>query len=398
MGIMKRAAALLGFAERSAAAGTGIIPPSRASVALTAETAMLISTVYRSVEVLAIGVSQLGIDQWRGLRRITPAAIIQNPDTDPATHRPAFLEHTVVSLALDGNAYWRVLRAPDGITPIAIKPLNPRDVSVQLLESGERRYMWRGNTYRPADRSGGDILHLQKLRIPGRATGLGPIEAARAELAGALETRDYASSWFARGDVPSGLLSTDKPISNADAKRAKQLWSGIDPETGEQEPQGFGVRVLGQGFSYDPLQIKPADLQFLETQQFNTTQIARLFGTPASLMLAAVEGNSQTYSNVEQDWIAFTRFTLMAYIREIEEALTVLLPHGNRVRFNVDALQRSDTKTRYEAHQIGLSGDRPFLTVEEVREIEGLDPLTPEQKASLTAATAPTTGATNEQV
>lgn len=125
------------------------------------------------------------------------------------------------------------------------------------------------------------------------------------------------------------------------------------------------MRVLGAGFKYDALQIKPADLQFLETQQFNTTQIARLFGTPASLMLAVVEGNSQSYSNVEQDWIAFTRFTLMAYLREIEEALSSVIPYGNTVRFNVDALHRSDTLTRYQAHQVGI--DAGFLTIPEVR-------------------------------
>lgn len=387
MGIMQRVAALFAFAERDNATPPGVLPPSRKSSILTAETAIRISTVYRAIEVLAIGVSQLGIDQWRGNRRITPAAIIQNPDPAPDASRPAFFETTVVSLALDGNAYWRILRAPDGLTPIAIKPLNPREVTPYLTERGEPRYQWRGNTYRPADRSSGDIVHLQKLRVPGRAAGLGPIEAARAELQGTLDARDYANEWFQSGDVPSGLLTTDQQINRDQAKLYKEIWNGYDPETETYEPPGFGVRVLGQGLSYDPLRIKPADLQFLETQQFNTTQIARLFGTPASLMLAVVEGNSQSYSNVEQDWIAFTRFTLMAYIREIEEALSRILPHGNRVRFNVDALQRSDTKTRYEAHEIGLRAK--FLTVPEVRAIEGLDPLSDDDLAKLTATPEP---------
>lgn len=111
MGIMTRAAALLGFAIRSdesAAAPESIMPPPRAHV-LTSGTAIRISTVYRAVEVLAIGVSQLGLDQWRGDRRTPAAAIIVKPDT--GTHRAAFLERTVVALALDGN-YWRILRDP----------------------------------------------------------------------------------------------------------------------------------------------------------------------------------------------------------------------------------------------------------------------------------------------
>lgn len=390
MGVLNRVAKLLAFAERSdSSESAGITPPSRsAEHALTPDTAIRISTVYRAVEVLSIGVSQLGIDQWRGDKRVPAAAIITNPDTAPETSRPAFLEHTVVSLALNGNAYWRVLRGPDGITPIALRPLNPREVTPYFNERDERRYQWRGTDgLRPADRRAGDIMHLQKLRMPGRAAGLGPIEAARAELLGALQARDYSASWFERGDVPSGILTTDQPIGAAQAKTMKKIWAGINPETDEAEPVGYGVRVLGHGLKYDPLQIKPADLQFLETQEFNTTQIARLFGTPASLMLAVVQGNSQSYSNVEQDWIAFTRFTLMSYIREIEEAFTALLPYGNRVRFNVDALQRSDTKTRYEAHEIGLRAK--FLKIDEVRRIEGLDPLTAGELAALESAATP---------
>ncbi len=374
MSIMDRVADLFGFAERSeeqpANAPESIMPPPR-SRELTADAALRISTVYRAVEVLAVGVSQLGLDQWRGDKRVTPAAIIQKPDTEE--WRSAFIEFTTVSLALAGNAYWRILRGPNG-EPVSLTTLNPNEVAPSKdAKSGKVTYHWRGHKFTKGDRSGGDIVHLKKLRIPGRLTGLGPIESARAELTGALQARDYSSSWFEKADVPTGILSTDQPLSPELAKQYKQIWSGVDPVTGEREAREPGVRVLGSNLKYDPLQIKPADLQFLETQQFNTTQIARLFGTPASLMLATVEGNSQSYSNVEQDWIAFTRFTLIAYLGEIEEGLSSILPHGNTVRFNVDALQRSDTTTRYAAHKIGIESG--FLTIPEVRQIEGLDPL-----------------------
>ncbi len=373
MSMIKRAAALLGFATRSDDAPQGIppglMPPPR-TLTMGPDSAMRISTVYRAVEVLAVGVSQLGMDQWRGSRRIPAASLIERPDI--SGHRPAFFEYTTVSLATDGNAYWRVLRAPGG-EPISLTPLHPAEVAPTRKQDGTLKFHYRGREYDPATRGAGDIVHLQKLRVPGRERGLGPIEAARHELIGAMQASDYAAGWFERGDVPSGLLVTDQELSPAQARAYRDMWRGYNAETGKYEPEGVGVRVLGQGLSYDPMMIKPADLQFLETQQFNTTQIARLFGTPASLMLAVVEGNSQSYSNVEQDWIAFTRFTLMSYLREIEEALSGLLPHGNTVRFNVDALQRSDTKTRYEAHEIGIRSG--FLTVPEVRAIEGLDPL-----------------------
>ena len=80
-----------------------------------------------------------------------------------------------------------------------------------------------------------------------------------------------------------------------------------------------------------------------------------------------------TYSNVEQDWLGFVRFTLTKYLRKIEEALTTFTPRGQTVRFQISALLRSDTLTRYQAHQIALNAG--FMTLNEIRAIESLPPL-----------------------
>jgi hypothetical protein len=44
----------------------------------------------------------------------------------------------------------------------------------------------------------------------------------------------------------------------------------------------------------------------------------------------------------------------MAYLREIEQAFTSIIPRGQTARFKVDALLRTDTKTRMETYEIGL--------------------------------------------
>jgi phage portal protein BeeE len=144
--------------------------------------------------------------------------------------------------------------------------------------------------------------------------------------------------------------------------------------------------------------LKPSDIQFLESQQYSTIQMARLIGAPASIMLVAVEGNSQTYSNVEQEWIGYVRFGLMKPLREIEDAFTELLPGRQTARFKVDALLRSDTKTRYEAHRISLSPAAGWATLDEVRALEGLAPLTDAQRAELTARRSIKTTATQEDI
>ena len=63
----------------------------------------------------------------------------------------------------------------------------------------------------------------------------------------------------------------------------------------------------------------------------------------------------------------------MPYLIPIEESLSTLVPRPQRVRFNTGALLRADTKTRYETHAIGITSG--FLTIDEARSLEDLDPL-----------------------
>ena len=132
-----------------------------------------------------------------------------------------------------------------------------------------------------------------------------------------------------------------------------------------------GVAVLGSGLTYKQCYLTPAELQLLDVRKVNTISVARIFGIPARLMLTSGDGDSKTYANMEQESILFVRHTLMPYMREIEQALSSLMVDD--VRFNVDGFLRPDTTTRYNAHKIALEAG--FLTVDEVRAIEGLNPI-----------------------
>jgi HK97 family phage portal protein len=219
-----------------------------------------------------------------------------------------------------------------------------------------------GYTYRGTiEYSIRDIQHLKALSVPGNLYGLGPIQSCQPELLAIKDTRDYASTWFEKSGVPSGILKSDQMLSPDAAKAAKESWNALG---------AGGLVVLGNGLSFQSNYLNPKDAQFLENQAFGVQQIARLFGIPANMMLASVDGNSMTYTNIEQEQIAFTRYTLSQYYVEIEAAMSSLLPRGTEARMNIDALLRSDTLSRYQAHQIALAAG--FKTIDEVRHDEKL--------------------------
>jgi HK97 family phage portal protein len=386
---LRRTLEWFGFA-REETPGGGVQPPSRPKGRshVSRDRALTLSTVYRGIGIHATAACQLSMDVWRGsLTMPSTPALVLRPDLNQS--RSAFYEYTVVSLFTDGNAFWRTTRADASSTRpgevINLKPLDPREVGVLVnRDTDVVTFNYRGETLTTRD-----IVHLKFLRVPGRDRGLGPIQAAQEELAGAIDARDYGSSWFSEGGQPDGVLTTDQELAPGDTTKYKNVWYGRNPDGSPVEDQeqrlSERLRVMGKGLTYSPIFLKPSEVQFLESQQFSTTQIARLLGLPASLLLAAVEGNSQTYSNVEQDWIAYVRFSLMLPLREIEEAFSDLLPRGQVARFNLSTLLRTDTKTRYEGYQIGLDPVKGWLVDDEVRGWEGLAPLTDAQRAARTA-------------
>lgn len=345
------------------ARSTGIIPPPRsASSGVTINDALSLAAVYRAVSIISTAMKQLGIHAYRDDTKVTPTPLwIRQPDAKQT--RETWMESTINSLALSGNAYWLVSRNPRGET-VNLEVLNPFNMMIQTDDYGKvTSYFYNGKTTYDIDQ----IQHLALMRVPGNVYGLGPIQAAQKELLAAVDTRDYASAWFTDSGIPNGILKSDQMLSPDQASAAKDAWNAT---AGAK----YGVAVLGNGISYQPMYLNPRDAQFIENQQFSVTQIARLYGIPANMMMAAVDGNSMTYTNMEQEQMAFVRYTLAQYIVEIESALSHLSTRGTEVKVNVDSLLRSDTLTRYQAHQIALSAG--WLTVDEVRAIEDLPPTT----------------------
>jgi HK97 family phage portal protein len=345
-----RAAAALGLVVRTGDGDPAPFAPDVRPPRRDVDPPLSLDSVFRAVLLLQTAASQLTLDVWRGDELIPRPALVDNPDV--FSHRPAFLAETTGSMAQRGEAFWKHYLDPSGrvtglkvLDPLKVEPLPDGWFSID----GVRQF--------------GGVSHLQLMRRPGKLHGLGPIQACASTVTGAIELRRWADNWLDQGQVPNGQLTSDQQINEATAARYKASFV---------EKQSFrnGPIVLGSGLRYSPLLLKPEEMQWLEAQDFNVVAVARMFGIPTRHMLASPSGDSQTYANLEQDEISFVRFTMMRYFNEIEAAFTSLLPRGQVARINLDGLLRTDTKTRYEAHKIGI--DAGFLDPDEVRAIEHL--------------------------
>lgn len=335
----------------------GIMPPPRSD----SYDPLQLSTVFRGVQVLQTAIAGLPLYEVRnGLQLEGLSSLIEQPDVRRS--RRDFISDLVASMVLDGNAFIRLLRFNDEVVSCEVLPPNLVTVSDDGHDpaSPMLRYSYLGRDYGPDQ-----VIHCKFLNVPGRLRGLGPISAAREEVEGAQMARDYKARFYTDSSNLKGYLKTDQKVTKDSADQAKDDW--------KKAGSAGDIKVIGANLTYVPLDMKPADLQFLETQKFDTTQIARLLGIPASIMLAAVDGSNLTYSNIEQSWIEFADYTLAAYTGEIEEAFTTLLPRGRSVRFDWDSSRRADMSDRYSAYKTAL--DSGWLDKDEIRKREGLAPM-----------------------
>lgn len=333
-------------------------PPNVRGEALNTRNATQLSSVYRAIDVIETAAAQLTLDAWNsaGLVNSDVKPLIASPD--PTMSQSAFTVETVSSLVMTGNAYWKVNRYKDGSVS-GVKLLDPSTCTPYIdPETGARFTDWNGQQLTAVD-----LVHLRKMVIPGLAPGLGPIQACARELGAAIDMSRYATQFTGAGTVPTGILTSEKPSTPEQAQNVVKVWAAARLAS--------ATAFLPDGIKYTPIQFKPSDMQFLETRNFDTLAVARLFGIPARLMNAAPEGGTMTYANLQDDDISFMRWTVMSYLRPIEDALTSLLPRGWSVRYNLDALLRPSTKDRYEALATAISCG--LMTTKEGRQTEGLE-------------------------
>lgn len=309
--------------------------PSRSTTVATPESALTLTAVWRSVQILATTVSNLGIQTKRYATGME--VIIENPTfvNNPSLtmKRREFLHSTVVDLALYGNAFWYKSYDSAGRVNDVIQ-IPAAQITVEQIGdalNAPKQYVYLNKIY-----SGREIEQLQLSPRAGWLKGPSPIDICSPDIVGALDLRDYASNWFSAGGVPTGVLKTGREITPDDAQTITNTWN-----TKQATRQ---IAVLGNGFEYQPISLKPSEAMFTEVQAQSVQAIARLFGIPPRKLVTGVDGTSDTYSNLVDEESAFFRETVQSYTRPIQDALSNCLPRGVRVEFMWEDLVLSKTQ------------------------------------------------------
>lgn len=339
---------------------------------VTTDAAMRLSAVWACIRLLAGVGSTFPLDVYREVDgqtvELETPALFTAPS--PEITLSTFLYQMWSSLLTDGNVYGYITGYDDAGYPSGMELLDPSLVNWKADPDGG--WITKLDTEQVNRWPNGPLWHVPLFTLPGRPYGLSPIQNARQTISAGLAAEGFGSQFFTAGGTPNAILYSETELTGEQAQGIKAAFTQATAMN--REPA-----VMGAGLRYERIQVSPEEAQFLDTQRFTVEQIARIYGVFPEMIGGATSGSSVTYANREQraaDWLTFG---LMPYLIPIEDGLSQLVPTPQRVRFNTGALLRSDLKTRYEAHAIALSNG--FMTVDEVRALEDLEPLAPEHPA-----------------
>jgi HK97 family phage portal protein len=202
--------------------------------------------------------------------------------------------------------------------------------------------------------------------------GKSPVMCGKEDVGLALAAQEYGARVFVNDGRPGGLIETAAEMDTGEMLAFRRAW-----EAGHRGlSKSHLVGILTNGAQWKEVGIAPEALQYLDTRRFSVQEVARRFRVPVSL-IEGDKGSSLTYATTESDSIHFVTHSLRPWLVRIEQALDrrvfvrqADLAEGRYAQFNVDALLRSDTLTRYRAHAIAIKSR--FKTRAEVRELEDL--------------------------
>jgi HK97 family phage portal protein len=220
-------------------------------------------------------------------------------------------------------------------------------------------------------------VHVKGLSVDG-LTGLSAVSQASRVLGLSDELVKHALMYFESATPrPAGVLRLDAEAS--EDQRGRQI-EGL-----KNEARPHGILVVRGDTEYIEIASKLDDSQFVEQRRLAAQEIARVFRIPPH-MLGAPTGDSLTYSTVEQESINFVRYSLTPWLRRVELAVSNdgdLAFQRQYVRFEVDGLLRASARDRAEVYRLALDPVQGWMSRDEVRKLEDLEPEPPTTQPSI---------------
>jgi HK97 family phage portal protein len=246
----------------------------------------------------------------------------------------------------------------------ALYPLNYVDMDV--IQKENELFYEDGETGKVYDSK--DILHFTGMTADG-IVGLSPIDNHKKAIGWGMAVEEFGSSFFKNGAKLSGVLSTERSLSETAIDRLKHSFNN----TYSQLSGSNQTAILEEGLTFKPVGISPDQAQFLASRTFSIQEIGRIWNIPNHML---GDNSKSSFNNVEMQSQEFVTYSLLPYITRIENEMNNKLFRTSDlgrvfIKFNVGGLLRGNTKDRSEFYTKMITNG--VMSINEVRALEDLN-------------------------
>jgi HK97 family phage portal protein len=357
---------------------------AKSGQAVTLTTAMRVSAAFACMSVLSRGCAQTPFKLYReqvdasGLTRIRPARDHQVYDLVAAKpnswQTPFAFRETAVLHACLGNAY--AFKGMYRGKPAELILLNPARVRPEQKEDWSIVYHVSGTDGTGQVLDQGQIGHLRGPSWDG-FMGLDTLQLARESLGLSLALEESHARLHANGVRPSGTYSVEGAL---EPEQHAKLTAWLK-KNAAAENAGTPL-VLDRSATWLSTAMTGVDAQHKEVRDHQITEVCRFFGV-LPIMIGHTGDKANTYASAEAMFTAHKVHTLDPWFTRIQESADLNLltdeerKAGYYFKFNANGLLRGSAKDRadYYAKALGSGGSQGWMTPDEVRALEELDPL-----------------------
>ena len=294
----------------------------------------------------------------------TAHPVVVNPHPEPQLSAQHWRAQALQSAMLRGYACGLVTAVGPSGHPTKILPLHPDQVT---WWDNQGRWDWRVDG-RAADlwQTGGNLWVAPAPRVaPGQPVGMSVLKYAAQKINLGLSATKFGGDFFDSGGLPvaHGKVTDQANLNETVARALKQRLLDV---TRNREPL-----ITGSNFDLTTIPVNADESQFLETIGANDAQVCMFFGVPPE-SIGGSTGDSLTYANVEGRNLALLTNTVGAWMSWFEVVFNALLPPGQQVTLDPEALLRTSVPTLFNTAQVGFASG--ILTRDEARAMTGYGP------------------------
>lgn len=313
-------------------------------------------------------VEHVGNDVWQETTNPAYSPVLRKPNH--FQNRIQFFESWVLSKLQKGNTY--VLKQRDGRgVVVRLYILDPDLVTPRIGSDGSVFYELNTDELAGLPQSimvpAREIIHDRFNCMFHPLVGTSPIFAGGLAAMQGLSIQDASTSFFQNGAQPSGILSSQLEMDDADAEELKQYFN--NNFSGKNRGK---IAVVGGGLAYHAITAKFVDSQMLEQLKWSAEVVCSTYHVPPYKIGM---GSIPAHTNVQALNIEYYGSCLQAHIEAIELCLDEGLGMDGvaiGTMFDTDALLRMDTATQYEV----AGKAKGIKTLDEQRRMIGVGKVT----------------------